>query len=232
MTRPITPDDPEWNMPDVVLPDRAESLRDQDPAVWAAAFAAEYRAQAEAIRAATDIEMSEHAPRAGINMDRCVTLANAAVRALHPASEPPPMLAPGEIRLIDGVIHAARLPDETDAAFVARVRAEAQRRTGDHLRVAARAVCDHACARPTRDPLSVPAHLIAALHEAIGGPPLMRVDRLAVLEAAERAYLLAAGTWQEDHHGRWRRPGYPDVLTQIEAVAVQRCEDEHMPSPL
>jgi hypothetical protein len=35
------------------------------------------------------------------------------------------------------------------------------------LEAAARAVCDHACARPTSDPLSVPARLIAALHEAL-----------------------------------------------------------------
>lgn len=60
------------------------SARDLDPAVWAAAYAAEYRGRHEAGRLAGVDALTRHAPACGIDLDRCREIADAAVLALHP----------------------------------------------------------------------------------------------------------------------------------------------------
>jgi hypothetical protein len=65
--------------------------------------------------------------------------------------------------------HAPDLIEMADAAVLALHPEPEQGPFAEVLTLerAARAVCDHVCARPTRDPLSVPACLIDALHQAL-----------------------------------------------------------------
>lgn len=63
--------------------------RDIDPAVWAAAYAAEYRGQREAARLARADTLTRHAPAIGVDVERCRELADAAVLALHPEGVEP-----------------------------------------------------------------------------------------------------------------------------------------------
>jgi hypothetical protein len=148
--------------------------RDLDPAVWVAAYGAAwadfYRIAYTATDAPSEPERRSRAlETTAAFTDRMTVIADAAVLALHPE---PTVQVMGE-----------RVP--RGSATDLRAEASKRERAGDFdgegalldranvldrlaaLEAAARAVCDHACARPTSDPLSVPARLIAALHEAL-----------------------------------------------------------------
>lgn len=82
--------------------------RDLDPAMWAAAYAAEYREQREAARLAGADTLTRHAPTIGADVERCRELADAAVLALHP--EGAPCCRPGLSRDAPAKHHAANCP--------------------------------------------------------------------------------------------------------------------------
>ena len=175
------------------------TLRDVDPAVWAAAFAAAYDREFAVEYDVADIAISFSSRREDVALERidvqaCRRRADAAVLALHP----------------EGVAGLERRMREAEAL----ARGEGREPIGDRL---ARATVHPEALRP---PMSLPE------------PGQPSAERLAHLEAAERAYLLAAGWIYHPEGARYFRNGVWEdgapnrlFLTHARAMAEQRCRD-------